>query len=76
MNPATLLKMKDRLNVFRQEHPKVHPFFHKVKEEGLPAGSILELKIKLPGGKEHLTNIRLTENDIETLKMLSNLKKR
>ena len=74
LNPMALLKMKDRLSVFNQEHPRVRPFFHKIKEEGLPAGSILELKVKLPDGKEQVTNIRLTENDLETIRMISRLK--
>ena len=70
-----LLKMKDRLSIFNQEHPRVRPFFHMIKEEGLPVGSILELKVVLPDGREQVTNIRLTENDLETIKMLSKTKK-
>ena len=67
LNPMALLKMKDRLKMF-------NPFFHMVKEQGLPEGSVLEMKVKLPDGREHVTNIRLTENDIETLRMISSLK--
>ena len=74
LNPMALLKMKDRLRVFNEEHPRVHPFFHMVREQGLPVGSVLEMKVKLPDGKEHVTNIRLTENDIETIRMISSLK--
>lgn len=74
MNPVTLLKMKDRLNIFRTEHPKVSPFFHKVKEHGLTPGSVIELKVTTPDGKEHVTNIRVTPNDIETINMLSRQK--
>ncbi len=75
MNPIALLKMKERLGTFNQDHPKVRQFFHKIKEEGLPVGSILELKVTHPDGREEITNIRLTENDIETLRMLSSLGK-
>lgn len=74
VNPMALLKMKDRLGVFNQDHPRVRAFFHKIKEEGLPEGSILELKITRPDGKEEVTNIRLTERDIETLRMISSLR--
>lgn len=70
LNPLTLLKMKDRLRVFNQEHPRVRQFFHKIKEEGLPAGSVLELKVTLPDGSEQVTNIRMTEQDVETIRML------
>lgn len=72
LNPVALLKLKDRLKIFNEEHPKVHPFFHMLKEEGLPEGAILELKVMFPDGKEQVTNIRLTENDLETIQMISN----
>lgn len=71
MNPMLLLKVKDRLNIFRSEHPKVAPFFRMIREEGLEPGAVLELKVTMSDGRDHVTNIRLTENDIETLKMLS-----
>ena len=70
MNPMQLLKLKDRLNLFRQDHPKVSPFFHRLREEGMPVGTVLELKATLPDGKEYVTSIRLTENDAETLRIL------
>ena len=76
LNPKALLKMKERLGIFRQEHPKIQPFFHQLREEGLPAGSVLELKVTLPDGSERVANIRLTENDLETLQMLSSHKKK
>ena len=41
LNPMALMKMKDRLRVFNQEHPRVRPFFHMVKEQGLPKGRCL-----------------------------------
>ena len=75
LNPLHLLKFKERLNIFREEHPRVHPFFHMLKEEGMVPGSILELKVSFPDGREHVMNIRLTENDVETIQMLSNLRK-
>ena len=73
-NPIELLKMKERLKIFREEHPRVSAFFHSIKEDGLEPGAILELKVILTDGREKVANIRLTENDIETLKMLENIK--
>ena len=71
LNPMALLKLKERLGIFNEEHPRVRPFFHMIKEEGLPVGAVLELKVILPDGKEQVTNIRLTENDLETIRMIS-----
>ena len=70
LKPTEMLKMKGRLQVFRQEHPKIEPFFKKVSQEALMPGSILELKVTNPKGEELLTNIRLTPDDVETLRML------
>ncbi len=75
INPLKLLKMKDRLTTFREEHPKVFPFFHAMKETGIQPGSIIELKIIDTDGKEHVTNIRVTDNDVETLSILGQMDK-
>ncbi len=75
INPMALLQMKGRLETFQQDHPKVRAFFHQLREEGPQVGTVLELKATLPDGRESVTNIRLTENDIETIKMLNKLRK-
>lgn len=70
MNPMALLQMKNRLDLFQQEHPKVFPFFNAVNSEAMRVGTIMELKVTTPEGKELAANIKLTENDLETLGML------
>ena len=70
MNPMALLQMKDRFEIFQQEHPKVLPFLNAVWANALQTGTVLELKVTTPEGKELTSNIRLTENDIETIRML------
>lgn len=70
INPLTLLKLKDRLGVFKEEHPKVLPFFHAINERGLVPGSVIEMKVALPDGQEYTTNIRVTPNDVETIGLL------
>lgn len=74
INPMALLKLKDRFSIFNREHPRVVPFFRSIRENGLVEGAILELTVKTGDGKEQVTNIRLTPNDVETLKLLGNLK--
>ncbi len=74
VNPMALLHLKERLSIFQKEHPKVRPFLHAVKEDAIVPGTILELKITTQDGRERVTNIRLTENDIETIQMLSKQK--
>ncbi len=75
INPMGLLQMKGRLSLFQKDHPKVRAFMHALREDGMEPGTVLELKATFKDGRERVTNIRLTENDIETLQMLNKLKK-
>ncbi len=75
INPMALLHMKERLSLFQKDHPKARAFFHSLREDGLEVGTVLEMKAKLKDGTERVMNIRLTENDVETLKMVNKLKK-
>ena len=70
INPMALMKMKERLKQFNADHPKVAPFFRVLHNEAIKEGSILELKVTTPEGKDYVSNIRLNANDIETLRML------
>ncbi len=71
MNPMALMKIRERLMIFQSEHPKMLPFFNVIKTNALMEGSVFEIKAISPDGKEYVSNIKLTANDIETLKMLS-----
>lgn len=70
INPMALMKMKERMKLFKQDHPKVGPFFKVLHDEALQEGTILELKATTPDGKDYVSNIRLNANDLETLRML------
>lgn len=69
-NPMALMKMKQRLEIFQQEHPKVFPFFNSLKTAGMLPGTIYEVKVTTTDGKERIMNFRLTENDAETIRMM------
>ena len=71
INPMAIMKIKERMNIFRQDHPKIGPFFQMLKDRALVEGTIYELKVTTPEGKEYTANIRLTANDIETIRILS-----
>ena len=68
MNPMALLQLKERLNLFNQDHPKMLPFLTAVKDK-MQEGTILELKVTDVEGKEMVSNIRLTANDMETFRI-------
>ena len=73
MNPMALLQLKERLNLFNQDHPKMRPFLTAVRDK-MQEGTILELKVTDVEGKEMVSNIRLTANDMETFRILANMK--
>ena len=71
INPKTLLKLKERFRIFQQDHPKIVPFFQMLNQKALFEGTVFELKATTPEGEEYAANIKLTANDIETIKMLT-----
>ena len=70
IKPMAMLQMKERLNIFQKDHPKVFPFFNMLREQGLQEGAVYELKVTLPDGSERVMNFRMNENDIETFRLL------
>ncbi len=74
INPMELFKLRERYHLFKKDHPKVGSFISAVSKDVRP-GTVLELKVRTPEGEEKVTNIRLNENDIETLRMLHSIKK-
>ncbi|MBR2123352.1 MAG: hypothetical protein IJ930_10580 [Lachnospiraceae bacterium] len=72
INPLMLLKMKNRLNIFQKDHPRVFPFFNMIKDHALEEGTVYELKVTTPDGQTYVTNIKLNENDLESIRMMMN----
>lgn len=73
LNPLMLLKLRSRVEVFHQDHPKVLPFLKKVSAEALEEGGVLALSVTRPDGKAYSSNIRINANDVETVRMLLEL---
>ena len=72
INPMDILKYRERLEKFNQDHPRVRSFLSAVAGTALQEGTILEMKATTPDGRELVTNFRLNADDIETLRMLHN----
>ena len=72
INPLMLLKMKNRLSIFQKDHPRVFPFFNMIKDHALEEGTVYELKVTTPDGDTYVTNIKLNENDLESIRMMMN----
>ena len=70
MNPMMLMQLQQRLQLFQQDHPKFLPFMNAIKSNALEEGTIFAMKVTTPDGKTLESNIKLTANDIETMKIL------
>ena len=70
MDPMKMMKMKSSLEQFNKTHPRVQPFFKAVQAEGIRPGTVMELKVITPEGKEMVTNIKVQPSDLELLQSL------
>ncbi|HCG59656.1 MAG TPA: hypothetical protein DEV97_06590 [Lachnospiraceae bacterium] len=73
-NPLQFMQLAERLKTFREQHPRVLDFIQAVGRNNLQPGVILELRVTDLDGKVSVTNMRLTEEDVETIGIIKNLK--
>ena len=73
-NPLQFMQMAERLRIIKQQHPKVLEFIQAIGRNNLQPGVILELRVTDLDGRVSVTNMRLTEEDIETIEIIKNLK--
>lgn len=74
MNPMTLLKLKNAWSTFTSNHPKFPAFLQAARNNMIMEGSVIEITIKSPDGREIGTNVRVTQSDMELFDELKNLK--
>lgn len=71
INPMKLLQLKPLLGKFRASHPKFVQFFAAASQSGLAEGSVIEVSITNPDGKNLCTNLKLTQEDLEMFQTIS-----
>lgn len=75
MNPMDMMQIAGRINIFKQQHPKFGMFLSKISGDGIKEGDVLEIKYKSVEDKEIVSNIKLTNDDIESFDMLKELRR-
>lgn len=70
MNPIAMMQVAGRIKIFKEQHPKALAFIQSVSEGDLRECSVIEVKVTTPEGKESVSNIKLTKDDIETFNLL------
>lgn len=74
INPKQLLQLGERWKILNEQHPRLIAFIRDVGRNSMKPGVILELKVIDTDGRTTVTNIRLTEEDVETVAILRGLK--
>ena len=74
MNPMDIMQLGNRLQTFNAQHPKFGAFIREAGADAMREGSVLEMKVTSPEGKEYVTNLRLTAEDVETIAIIRSMR--
>jgi len=70
INPMMMMQLKTSWDNFVQNHPKFPKFWKAAYHNGITEGTVIEFKVKAPDGKELMSNLKLTREDIELIEHL------
>ncbi len=65
MDFSAIMKMKGAWDTFTGNHPKLMPFMQAVGREAIGDGTIIEVKVTSPDGREYNTNMKITQSDLD-----------
>ena len=74
MNPLQLMQFKKYWDEFTSRHPKFPMFLNAVAQNGITEGTIIEVQIKRPDGKEFTSNLKIAKEDMELFQKLKETK--
>lgn len=70
---AMIQQLKSGMDRFRANHPKFPMFLKAVSQDGLKEGTIVEINVTTPEGKNYCSNVKLTADDMEFIEALKNM---
>lgn len=73
MDFGSIMKIKGAWDTFTKNHPKFMPFMQAVGREAIAEGTIIEVKVTSPAGKEYNTNMKITQSDLELFAQLKGM---
>ena len=71
---AMIQKIKEGVDRFRVNHPKFPLFLNAVSQNALMEGTIIEINVTTPDGKNYCTNLKVKAEDMEFLQSLKSMK--
>ena len=70
---AMIQKIKSCIYRFRANHPKFPLFINAVSREALMEGTVIEITVTTPEGKNYCSNIKLKQDDMELVETLKSM---
>ena len=70
---AMIQKIKSGLDRFRVNHPKFPLFLNAVSQNAIMEGSVIEISVTTPDGKNYCRNLKVKAEDMEFLNSLKNM---
>lgn len=74
MNPMDIMKFKSLWDSFTSRHPKFPMFMNAVMQNGVKEGTVFEITVKDPDGKEIASNLKIAKEDMELFEKLKQMK--
>lgn len=75
INPLRLLQLKSAWEQFQARHPKFPAFLNAASRNTLEEGTIIDVTITSPDGRQIGTNLKLTAEDLQFLQEIKELRK-
>ena len=69
-----IFKFKSMWDDFTSRHPKFPLFLSAVAQNGITEGTIIEVQIKRPDGKEFASNLKLSREDMELFQKMKEMR--
>ena len=73
MDFSAIMKMKGAWETFTHNHHKFMPFMQAVGREAIADGTIIEVKVTSPEGREYNTNMKITQSDLDLFAQLKGM---
>lgn len=71
---AMFQQLKPGMDRFRANHPKFPMFLQAVSQDALKEGSVVEISVTTPEGKNYCSNIKINSDDLAFIDTLKNMK--
>lgn len=75
MNPAIIMKLMGAKKQFESTHPKFVAFFQQMIQQGVEAGSVIEINVTKSDGSVVTANMRVQQSDLDLVAQLKELSK-